>query len=766
MNGTVPADFVCPITQQLMADPVIDRQGVSYERAAVEQWLQQHNTSPVTRAPLQQGDLVPNLALRNSIELFLSGGGPLLVTAPQITNSNNNSTATTTTPLLTVTAIQSGDEILVSICPPEGPPTGTRAAMDVVLVLDVSGSMGDSATVQDGKGNNESHGLSILDVVAHASNTVAHMLNESDRLAIVTFSSSSTTPQQLISMTADGKTKTTACLKKLRPTDNTNLWAGLHTGMEVLSKRTDTSRIGTVLLLTDGCPNVEPPRGHIPSLKKYLDELQQCGALPFNVNAFGFGYNLDSPLLSAIAQECDGMYVFIPDSGLVGTVFVNVVANLLSTMCTGVTVSIESSDCVMEEHPLQVKPTSYGAAGKVGSVQYGQTRDFFFKVDSKTIKTKPTVGSTSITSVDGKETEIPLVEMFVNVSYNQPGSTTTHSCVANVMRAPLSIEHLRKFEDHKARNLFNHALSNVADKSSIAALATALNTLHPTKGTLVEALVKDAEGQVQMALNPEFFNRWGRHYLPSLLRANIVQQCNNFKDFSVQKYGGKLFATLRDSGEKVFLSLPPAKPSSPLRQQDGGQGAPTKPTNMRQYYNCSGGCVLPSCRVLLADGSTVVASMVHKGDTLSTGGVVRCVVAITVPDGTPMVELKTGLCITEYHPVRLAGGGCWTFPTNLPADVVQRRFTTVGAGLVFTYVLEGAVSLCIEGVEVIALGHGVKSDAVASHEYLGTLAVVRDLSLLDGFVEGLVTVGQFQRHAVSCRINGVVSQVVAISVQA
>lgn len=26
------------------------------------------------------------------------------------------------------------------------------------------------------------------------------------------------------------------------------------------------------MLFTDGMPNVEPPRGHIPMLKKYLDE--------------------------------------------------------------------------------------------------------------------------------------------------------------------------------------------------------------------------------------------------------------------------------------------------------------------------------------------------------------------------------------------------------------------------------------------------------------------------------------------------------------
>ena len=52
-----------------MKDPVSDNQGISYEREAVEEWLNRgHTTSPITKQPLQLSDLRPNIALRKLIE--------------------------------------------------------------------------------------------------------------------------------------------------------------------------------------------------------------------------------------------------------------------------------------------------------------------------------------------------------------------------------------------------------------------------------------------------------------------------------------------------------------------------------------------------------------------------------------------------------------------------------------------------------------------------------------------------------------------------
>ncbi|KAA6371328.1 MAG: hypothetical protein EZS28_033145, partial [Streblomastix strix] len=41
--------FICPITQEIMVDPVIAEDGISYEREAIVDWLKVNKTSPITR---------------------------------------------------------------------------------------------------------------------------------------------------------------------------------------------------------------------------------------------------------------------------------------------------------------------------------------------------------------------------------------------------------------------------------------------------------------------------------------------------------------------------------------------------------------------------------------------------------------------------------------------------------------------------------------------------------------------------------------------
>ena len=60
-------DCLCPITHEIMLDPVIDALGHSYERNAIESWLANHQTSPITNEVLPHRTLVTNHALRKLI---------------------------------------------------------------------------------------------------------------------------------------------------------------------------------------------------------------------------------------------------------------------------------------------------------------------------------------------------------------------------------------------------------------------------------------------------------------------------------------------------------------------------------------------------------------------------------------------------------------------------------------------------------------------------------------------------------------------------
>ncbi|XP_074587679.1 U-box domain-containing protein 15-like [Curcuma longa] len=64
----IPSDFLCPITLEIMMDPVIVATGQTYERRSIQKWLDAgHRTCPKTRQNLAHLSLTSNYALRNVI---------------------------------------------------------------------------------------------------------------------------------------------------------------------------------------------------------------------------------------------------------------------------------------------------------------------------------------------------------------------------------------------------------------------------------------------------------------------------------------------------------------------------------------------------------------------------------------------------------------------------------------------------------------------------------------------------------------------------
>ena len=63
----------------------------------------------------------------------------------------------------------------------------TKTAIDVMVVLDISGSMSTECKVQDASGQAQKHGFSILDVCKHATRALAATLDADSRLGLITF---------------------------------------------------------------------------------------------------------------------------------------------------------------------------------------------------------------------------------------------------------------------------------------------------------------------------------------------------------------------------------------------------------------------------------------------------------------------------------------------------------------------------------------------------------------------------------------------------
>ena len=66
--------FVCPLTKQVMRDPVTLENGQTFEREAIEKWFKECRDSgrklvcPLTLKELRSTDLNPSMALRHTIE--------------------------------------------------------------------------------------------------------------------------------------------------------------------------------------------------------------------------------------------------------------------------------------------------------------------------------------------------------------------------------------------------------------------------------------------------------------------------------------------------------------------------------------------------------------------------------------------------------------------------------------------------------------------------------------------------------------------------
>ncbi|KAI3461245.1 hypothetical protein Pfo_017908 [Paulownia fortunei] len=73
----IPQYFLCPISLQIMKDPVTTVTGITYDRESIEQWLITASSDdavmlcPVTKQPLNRGsDLTPNHMLRRLIQAW------------------------------------------------------------------------------------------------------------------------------------------------------------------------------------------------------------------------------------------------------------------------------------------------------------------------------------------------------------------------------------------------------------------------------------------------------------------------------------------------------------------------------------------------------------------------------------------------------------------------------------------------------------------------------------------------------------------------
>lgn len=93
----IPENYCCPITQDIMTDPVIIKSGHTFERKNITDWVSGKKTCPITRESINSDDLIiPNRALKNEIDAWKEKHKSKKSESPSSTSSYLNPTRTST----------------------------------------------------------------------------------------------------------------------------------------------------------------------------------------------------------------------------------------------------------------------------------------------------------------------------------------------------------------------------------------------------------------------------------------------------------------------------------------------------------------------------------------------------------------------------------------------------------------------------------------------------------------------------------------------
>lgn len=642
------------------------------------------------------------------------------------------------------------DGVILTVQPPKVPQNEklSHVPCDIALVIDVSGSMGADAPAP---GEDEKTGLSVLDLVKHACRTIMSTMTKEDRLAIVTFSSGSNVLQPLTEMTDANKEVAKEKVDAMKLESCTNLWHGLRDGIKLFKDEANTGRVPAVMVLTDGVPNhMCPQQGYVPALRA-------MGGIVPSIHTFGFGYTLRSGLLKSISEFGGGNYAFIPDAGMIGTVFVHAVANLQSTYASSATLRLTYPDIVTieqtigiavgQEKPVQAPGGNFELNIPLGSLQYAQSRDIYLKWKSSSTDNDVEPSYLNVALQYSKMTEVQHVShasrdlMDLSFTTLSDAEVAFHVSRSRICAFLADLFPIDPLGEHRLAPKLQSAAGLAEKQQQLRDLTASLPAAHFPGDASCASLMRDLVGeeplgQVSLALSRDrYLARWGQHYLPSLHGAHARQACNSFKDPGPLRYGAgsPLFKRCRDALSSAFDDLPAPEPSN-VAPADAGAHALARyggprggffsttdfgvriggaPISMRSYNSSSAPCFAGRTPVRLAGGKHVRISSLRRGDSVATPVGPRKVAAVLVTPVRREVMVRLGgVLVTPWHPVALpaaaaadpvTGRDCgrdWVFPAH-----VQRGKLTRYTGAIYSVLLEKDEDF---EAHAIALGGGAE----------------------------------------------------------
>lgn len=447
------------------------------------------------------------------------------------------------------------------------PVENSRASVDLVTVLDVSGSMSGTK----------------LALLKRAMGFVIQNMGPSDRLSVIAFSSSARRIFPLRRMTDIGRQQALQAVNSLVANGGTNIAEGLKKGAKVFTDRRWKNPVSSIILLSDGQdtytvssrPNVGTD---CQSLVPNSIHRNNDTGLHIPVHAFGFGYDHDATLMHSISEISGGTFSFIEAEEVIQDAFAQCIGGLLSVVVQELQVQIM---CVYPQLQLSsVKTGSYRtiltadarmASINVGDLYAEEERDFLATVN---------------VPIDGSSDEMSL--LIVRGLYRDP---ITKEMVAleetsevKIERPNIGRELVVSIEVDRQRNRFRAAEAMAEARvaaergdlsAAVSVLDSCLKALSESVSAragdrLCEALAAELKEMQERMASQHVYEHSGRAYVLSGLSSHSLQRATARGDSTettsiMQSYQTPSMVTMLSRSQTMVLGSPQRRVLQPAK---------------------------------------------------------------------------------------------------------------------------------------------------------------------------------------------------------
>lgn len=382
-----------------------------------------------------------------------------------------------------------------------------RQPMDLVLVIDISGSMNGTP----------------LEIVKETINFVIDQVGENVRLSLVVFNTEAEILAGLTPMRQENKVAFKLLVSQIESGGGTSILVGEKAGIEVLKQRCYVQRNAAVFLLSDGEDNLIK---YFPLSESLTKDIAGC----VTVNTFGYGQDSGFETLKNLAQRDKGSFAWIKDQAHVADSFAIMLGGLLTVEIYNLEMKIDGNRVlkIYGDFPYSLGDTS---TVTIPTLFGEETRDILFLVAGEKINTNVSITYSTLTSV------IPRVTV--------PRSLILESVIDNVVNLDVDALHNRfsaaKLISKASRLPMDEAVQHL--KEMIRRIEHSPSSEHVISKSILQTL-----RQVLEIRQETDFGQIGRNVIMS--SADVQMSGRDFTSYA---------PTALSSIQSVFLAMSPSK---------------------------------------------------------------------------------------------------------------------------------------------------------------------------------------------------------------